>query len=907
MDDSKPDLSDSKDSSEKELNPSENEASIESDAGGGGDSGGGSNDSSGEPPDDRNDGYTRVSLIKEVEESFLGYAMSVIIGRALPDVRDGLKPVHRRCLFAMHELNNYHNRPTIKSARVAGDVSGKYHPHGDQSTYETLVRMAQEFSMRYPLIEGQGNFGSVDGDPPAAPRYTEMRLQRITSMMLQDINEETVDFEPNYDDTLSMPSVLPARVPNLLINGSDGIAVAIATKIPPHNLGEVIDACIATIQDPEITIEGLMEHIKGPDFPTGAIINGRAGIVEAYTTGRGSIVIRSRAEVIQNGNQDMIVVTEIPYHVNKANLIKKIAELVKVKRIEGISDLRDESDKDGLRIAIELKRGEIGQTILNALYRYTELETSYSVNWNALVGNTPRRLTLKEQIEYFLAHRREIIARRTIFRLRRSRARGHTIEGQAIALANIDEVLTLIRQAESRAVAEEALLERTWDGSSIKSLLSEAERDIVRPLDLEEEYGFQSGEEGSNNVYKLSPAQAKAIVELRLHRLTSLESDELSSNYKAIVDELRDLMEIQDSEDRAKQVMIEELTEVRDMFADERRTEIQDAITDLTAKALIKPQDVVITVSHNGYAKAIAAEEYSVQGRGGKGVIGVKTRENDFSQHVLVTHSHNTLLVFTNLGRVFWLDAYKIPMAGRNARGYPLINLLKFEEGERATCFFPISDKASTEGYLFFATRKGVVKRTLMSQFTRPRSVGLKAIRLDEDDQLVDVAHTDGRQDIMLVQSGARLVRFKESDIRAVARTARGVVGIRLRGDDEVISLIVPEESGMLCAIDELGKGKRVDLNLFNVKGRGNLGQLVKRRGVRLAGALQVLPGDHLMLLSESGKFIRIEADKITQMSAYANGVKLMSASSEDHILDVVRVPPVEVEDPAEEADEAAE
>ena len=899
MNERTPILNDKENDSSKGLDSEENNPVVEpeadtTDGAGDGDDG---TPTGGGSPGDRGDGYSRISLVKEVEQSYLGYAMSVIIGRALPNVRDGLKPVQRRCLFAMHELRNYYNRPTIKSARVSGDVSGKFHPHGDQAIYETLVRLAQDFAMRYPLIEGQGNFGSVDGDQPAAPRYTEMRMQRISSMMLADIDEETVDLERNYDDTLDVPTVLPTRVPNLLINGSDGIAVALATKMPPHNLGEVVDACIATIENPDITVEGLMEHIQGPDFPTGAIVNGRAGIVQAYRTGRGSILIRSQAEIVENDNQDMIVVTEIPYQVNKANLIKRIAELVKAKRIEGITELRDESDKDGLRIAIELRRGEIGQTVLNLLYRYTDMEITYAFNCNALVDNVPRRVTLKDQIEYFLKHRREVIARRTQYRLRQSRARGHIIEGQAVALANIDEVLNLIRAANNRQEAEESLLSRAWNGNDIKALLSEAERDIVRPLDLEQEYGFlETTDDGIEGQYALSPGQARAIVEMQLHRLTSLETEQLAQDYKDIVERLRDLLDIQDSDERVNQVMIEELTEIRDLFADPRRTEIRDAIEDLTAKALIKPQNVVITVSHLGYAKSIAADEYTVQNRGGKGVIGVKTKEDDFTQHVLVTHNHNTLLVFTNLGRVFWLDAYKIRMAGRTSRGYPLVNLLKLEEGESATYFFPLPEDTS-DGYLLFATQNGIVKRTALSQFSRPRSVGLKAIKLDDGDRLIGVAHTDGHQDVMLIQSGARLVRFKESDIRAMSRVARGVKGMRLRGEDQVIGLVVPEEDGLLCTIDELGTGKRISLDQFRVQGRGSLGRVVKKRDAKLLSALQVFPGDHLMLLNESGKFIRIDADRISHLGVYANGVKLMNASTDDRVLEVVRVPAMGVED----------
>lgn len=884
---------DRKNGSESEVNqPQEDEISQSqtSSDGGGGD--GVSTPSDGNPPSDRNDGVDRVSLIDEVEKSYLGYAMSVIIGRALPDVRDGLKPVQRRCLFAMQGLRNYHNRPTIKSARVSGEVSGKFHPHGEVSVYETMVRMAQEFSMRYPLVEGQGNFGSVDGDQPAAPRYTEMRMQEYAAMLLADIDEETVDFEMNYDETLEMPTVLPTRVPNLLLNGSDGIAVAIATKMPPHNLGEVVDACIATINDPEITLEGLMEHIQGPDFPTGAIINGRAGIVQAYRTGRGSILVRAKAEIVQNNNQEMIVVTELPYQVNKANLIKKIAELVKRRPIEGISDLRDESDKDGLRIAIEIKRGEIAETILNQLYKYTDLQIAYSFNCNALVKNTPKRVTLRHQIDLFIEHRREVIARRTQYRLRQNRARGHVIEGQAIALANIDEILKLIQASENRQSAEAALLEKPWSGAGIKALLSEAERDIVRPLDLEDRYGFKASEDpDEDGVYSLSPTQAKAIVEMQLHRLTNLESNQLTDNYQEVVATLRDLLEIQDSEERVNQIMIDELVEVREKFADVRQTEIRDTEEDLTDIATVKPQDIVITLSHSGYVKAVPVDEYSLQNRGGVGKKGVSQKADDDIQEVLITHSHNELLVFTNLGRVFSLGAHKIPLASRIAKGYPLIRIIpKLREDEKATYLMDIAEDKE-EGYLFFATRKGLVKRTALKYFSRIQANGLKAVKLGEDDELIGVAHTDGRQDIMLVQSSCRLVRFKESDIRVMSRVAQGVRGIRMRGDTEVVGLIVPEEDGLLCLIDELGLGKRVSFEQFDVKNRGIQGRLVKKATSRLVSALQVKSGDHLMLLNEEGKFIRVPVDSISHQGVYANGVKVMTADASNKVIEVVRVP----------------
>lgn len=850
--------------------------------------------SDGTPPGQGGGGVNRVSLTSEVEQSYMGYAMSVIIGRALPDIRDGLKPVHRRCLFAMSEMGNRYNRPTIKSARVQGEVHGKYHPHSDQSIYETIVRMAQLFLMRYPLVDGQGNFGSVDGDPPAAPRYTEMRMSRIAETLLADLDKETVDFVPNYDETLTMPVVLPTRIPNLLVNGSDGIAVAMATKMPPHNLGEVLDACVEVVQNPDATLDDLLKHVQGPDFPTAAIINGRAGIVDAYRTGRGTISVRSRTEIVQGDQRDTIVVTEIPFQVNKALLISRIADLVKAKKIEGITELRDESDKDGLRITIELRRGEIAQTVLNNLYRHTALEMSYAINNNALVNGEPRQVTLKEIIVEFLAHRREVIARRTVYLLRQSRSQGHVLEGQAVALANIDEIVELIKNAGNREEAHQALRERSWEAASIEALLSRAERDIVRPLDLEDEYGFQTQEDEADamGLYRLSPRQANAILELRLHRLTNLEQRELVDNYKEIVTTIRELLEIQDSDVRVDELIIEELLEVKDQFADERRTEIRDAVEDLTDKALIKPQDVVITISHQGYAKAMPVAEYNVQRRGGKGITGVKSRDDDFTEHVMVAHNHSILLMFTDRGRVYSLDAYKVPLASRVARGYPLVNLLKLQEEEKVTCAFAVSE-GEDSGFLFFATQRGFIKRTKFAAYSRIRTNGLIALKIADDDQLIGVARTDGTDDIMLTQSSGKLARFKESDVRVMGRTARGVRGMRLRGDDRVISLIVPEDNGFLLTVTEHGIGKRVKFDEFSVKSRGILGmravKITEKTG-SLVNALQVFEGDHLLLLNQEGKFIRIDADTVSLQSRIASGVKLMNASVDNPVVEVDRL-----------------
>ena len=876
----------------------ENEQSLEAPEASSEGAGNGSNGDipagAGGPPSQGGGGMDRISLTTEVEQSYMGYAMSVIIGRALPDIRDGLKPVHRRCLFAMEQMGNRYNRATIKSARVAGEVNGKFHPHGDQTIYETIVRMAQHFIMRYPLVEGQGNFGSVDGDPPAAPRYTEMRMARITEMLLADLDKETVDFTPNYDETLMMPEVLPTRIPNLLINGSDGIAVAMATKMPPHNLGEVLNACIGVVQNPELTDDELIEHVQGPDFPTAGIINGRAGIVEAYKTGRGRISVRSRAEIVPGDGKDSIIVTEIPFQVNKATLIERIAGLVKEKKLEGITEIRDESDKDGLRIAIELRRGEIAQTVLNKLYKHTALETVYAINNTALDKGEPRTVTLRQIIEAFIEHRREVIARRTQYLLRQSRSQGHVLEGQSVALANIDEIVEAIKNASNREEAQQSLLSRTWEAANIEALLSRAERDIVRPLDLEEEYGFQQSEnaDSTGGEYALSPRQAAAILDMRLHRLTSLEHQKLVDDYKNIVDEIRNLLEIQDSDERVNEVIIEELTEVRDMFADERRTEIRETEEDLTDKALIKPQQVVVTLSHQGYTKAMPIEEYNVQNRGGIGITGIKVREDDFTEQVVITHNHNMLLMFTNQGRVFGLDAYKIPLASRTARGYPIVNLLRLNSEEKVTCIFPVAE-LDDDGFLFFATKKGMVKRTKFSDFSRLRASGLRAVKLDADDQLLSVEHTSGEDTICLAKSSGRMSIFLESDIRELSRIAKGVRGTRLKGDDQVIGLIVPKPNGFMCTVSQHGIGKRLAFDQFEVKHRASLGRIIMKASERtgqLVSALQVFEGDHLMLMNQSGKFIRISVDKIGVFGPYAGGVKLMAASAENPVVEVDRV-----------------
>ena len=876
-----------------------------------------------EPPDGGPPGgdIEFINIEDEVHNSYLGYAMSVIIGRALPEVRDGLKPAHRRCLWGMHAMGNTPDRPYVKAARVSGEVMGKYHPHGDLSIYETIVRMAQEFLMRYPLVDGHGNFGSIDGDAPAAPRYTESRMTRFAQELLRDIDQETVDFVPNYDETEQMPVVLPTRVPNLLLNGSYGIAVAMATNIPPHNLGEVIDACVALVDQPGLDVPDLMEYVKGPDFPTGAIINGRAGIVEAYKTGKGRIVIRSRAEVVVDRNgREAIIVSEIPFQVNKAKLITGIADLTKAREIEGISELRDESDKDGTRIVIEIKRGDNAEIVLNQLYAKSKLETALSYNSVALVGGQPRRLNLKEMLVEFLSHRREVISRRTTYLLRTARTRGHIVEGNAVALANIDEIVALIRRSHDRKSAEQALLgigqdEFTgWSAPTIQALLSEADRDLVRPDALEPEYGFRTltgtEKDGEAEVrYFLSPAQATAILDMQLHRLTGLRQQELIDEYKEIVENIRDYLDILGSDDRVNQIIKEELAEIRTKYADERLTEIVEVQDELTELDIIEPKDVVVTISHVGYAKLQDIEEYRTQKRGGTGRRSAKVKESDYVEHAFITNTHDTLMCFTDQGRIYWLDAFRIPESTHGTQGRPIVNMIELQEDERITCFLPIKKTDDYEDkFLFFATEQGVIKRTKLSAFKNQRRMGLIAVRLDEGDKLIGVEITDGTQDIMLVQSAGLLVRFKESDVRAIGRNGRGVRGIRLRGDAKVLSLILADNSAQLLLATEQGIAKRTDIDQFPVKSRGNLGirsiTLTERTGT-LVSALQVHENDNVMVITDDGMLIRTAVDTIRVTGRASQGVKLMNTQGERAVVAVTRVAETNGFDPAaEEAEE---
>ena len=828
-----------------------------------------------------------VNIEDELKQSYLDYAMSVIVGRALPDVRDGLKPVHKRVLYAMHELNNVYNRPYMKSARVVGEVMGKYHPHGDSAIYETIARMAQDFSMRYLLVDGQGNFGSVDGDPPAAMRYTEVRMERLASEMLADLDKDAVDFVPNYDDTLSMPEVLPTRVPNLLLNGSSGIAVGLATNIPPHNLRETIDACLALLEDGTIGVDALMEHIDGPDFPTAGIINGRAGIVEAYRTGRGRIYVRARAEVQSDGaGKDTIVITEIPFQLNKSRLIEKIAELVREKKIEGITELRDESDKDGLRIVIELRRNEPGEVVLNNLYAQTQLQSVFGINCVALVDGQPRLLNLKQMLEEFLKHRREVVFRRTAFLVARARRRGHLLEGQAVALENAETVVDLIRASRTPADAREALMGRRFASESVAELMQRAGSDACRPDDLGPEFGFVDG------LYRLSEQQAQAILDMQLQRLTGLQKDKLMDDYGEVLDEIKALQAILDSTERLTEVIRDELKDIRERYGDDRRTEIQSSHQDLSAEDLITEEDMVVTVSHQGYAKTQPLTVYQAQRRGGRGKTATGVKDEDFVEHLLTANSHDTLLCFSNKGKVYWLRVFQIPQGSRGAKGRPLVNMLPLEGDERITALLPMRDFAE-DAFVFMATANGTVKKTPVERFANRRSNGLIALALEEGNHLVGVAITDGHSDIMLVASSGKAVRFKESDVRAMGRTARGVHGIRLRPGHSVIALIIPQPDGYLLTATANGYGKRTDLTAFPVKGRGTQGVIAQQGGDRngaLVGAAQVFAGDEIMLISDQGTLVRTAADEVSVLGRNTQGVKLIAVREEEHLVGLERI-----------------
>lgn len=843
-----------------------------------------------------------VNIEDELRQSYLDYAMSVIVGRALPDVRDGLKPVHKRALFAMNELNNTYNRPYVKSARVVGEVIGKYHPHGDSAVYETVVRMAQDFSMRYMLVDGQGNFGSVDGDPPAAMRYTEVRMAKIAGELLADLDKDTVDFVANYDDTLSMPEVLPTRVPNLLVNGSSGIAVGMATNIPPHNLTEVINGCLALLDDPEVTVDGLMEYVSGPDFPTAGIINGRAGIVQAYRTGRGRIYVRARAEVEEEkSGRERIVITEIPFQLNKARLIEKIAELVKEKRIEGITEIRDESDKDGLRVVIEVRRGDSGDVILNNLYTQTQLQSVFGINCVALVEGQPKVLNLKQMLEAFLQHRREVVTRRSLYLLRRARQRGHILEGQAVALANIDAVIELIKSSPTAADAREALMERRWEAQALHTLLEKVGSDACKPEGLGEAFGF------TENLYRLTEDQAQAILEIRLHRLTSMEQDKLMEDYQSVLDEITDLLDILGSDERLLSVIRDELNDVKDTYGDERRTEIVATQQDLSVEDLIEEEDLVVTISHQGYGKTQPLEMYQAQRRGGRGKAATSVKDEDFVEHLVIANSHDMLLCFSNLGKVYWLKVFQIPQGSRGAKGRPMVNILPLSQDERITAIRPI-EKFDTDQFVFMATANGTVKKTPLEQFSRPRPSGLIALELEEGNTLVGVALTSGTSDVLLISSAGKAVRFKESDVRAMGRTARGVRGIKLGSGQSVIALMIPQEDGFVLTASEQGYGKRTEISDFPVKGRGGQGVIAMQtsdRNGQLVGASQVFSGDEVMLISNQGTLVRTSADEISVLGRNTQGVRLINVKDGEVLNGVARI--AEQEDETEgEAEEGA-
>jgi DNA gyrase subunit A len=834
-----------------------------------------------------------INIEEEMKQSYLDYAMSVIVGRALPDVRDGLKPVHRRVLYAMRELGNDWNKPYKKSARVVGDVIGKYHPHGDAAVYDTIVRMAQPFSLRYMLVDGQGNFGSVDGDAPAAMRYTEVRMARIAHELLADIDRETVDFVPNYDESEQEPEILPARIPNLLVNGSAGIAVGMATNIPPHNLTEIINGCLAVIDTPEVSIVDLMQIIPGPDFPTAGIINGARGIAEAYATGRGRIYVRARTEVEiddKTGKQT-IIVTELPYQVNKARLLERIAELVKEKKIDGITELRDESDKDGMRVVIELRRGEVAEVMMNNLYQHTQLQSVFGINMVALVDNQPRLLNIKQVLEAFIRHRREVVTRRTIYDLRKARERAHILEGLAVALANIDAIIAMIKAAASPAEAKEKLMVTAWAPGVVVQMLEQAGAEASRPEGLDEGFGLIDG------MYHLSDAQAQAILDMRLHRLTGLEQDKIIKEYEEFLAKIADLLDILGSGDRLMQVIRDELNEIKEQYGDNRRTEIIASQEDLTIEDLITEEDVVVTLSHEGYAKSQPVSSYTAQRRGGKGKAATAVKEEDFIDKLFVVNTHDTILCFSNKGKVYWLKVYELPQAGRSARGKPIINLLPLSEGERINAMLPIREYAEDK-FVFFATSQGTIKKTPLKDFSRPRSSGIIAVEMREGDNLIGVELTSGDQDVILFSSSGKAIRFNEGDVRAMGRNAVGVRGIKLGEGHKVISLILAD-AGHVLTVTENGYGKRTPVSDYPLHGRGGLGvisiQTTKRNGA-VTGAKLVNEGDEIMLITSGGTLVRTRVDEISIMGRNTQGVRLISLGRDEKLTGVERIASVDTE-----------
>jgi len=830
-----------------------------------------------------------INIEDEMKQSYLDYAMSVIVGRALPDVRDGLKPVHRRVLFAMRELGNNWNSSYKKSARIVGDVIGKYHPHGDTAVYDTMVRMAQPFSMRYMLVDGQGNFGSVDGDSPAAMRYTEVRMAKITHEMLADLDKETVDFTANYDESEHEPSVLPTRIPALLANGSSGIAVGMATNIPPHNLTELLNATLAMIDNPDIDLAGLMQHIPGPDFPTAAMINGAGGIAEAYRTGRGRVHIRARADIETNEStgQQSIVVHELPYQVNKARLLEKIAELVKDKKMEGISALRDESDKDGMRMVVVLKRGEVPEVVLNNLYKQTQMQTVFGINMVAIVNGQPKLLGLQPILDAFVGHRREVVTRRSLFELRKARDRAHILEGLATALANIDEVIELIKSSNNPAEAKEALLSRGWASEMILEMLGAAGAESSRPEGLEAELGLIDG------AYNLSPVQAQAILDMRLHRLTGLEQDKILDEYREVLEEIAKLLAILSDPDNLMAVIRAELVKIKEEYGDERRTEILDAHLDLTLEDLITEEEMVVTLSHAGYAKTQQLDTYQAQRRGGKGKSATSMKDEDFIEHLFIANTHDTLLCFSSTGKVYWKKVYELPQGGRAARGKPIVNILPLEEGETINAILAVRE-FDADNYIFMVTASGTVKKTPLEAYSRPRANGIIAVDLKDDDQLISVALTDGQSDIMLFSSNGKVIRFPETDVRSMGRVSRGVRGMRLPEGVDIISMIIanPEDGAILTAT-EFGFGKRTDLEQYRVQGRGGSGiisiQTSDRNG-SVVGAVQVREEHQIMLITDGGTLVRTPVKDVSIVGRNTQGVKLINLTKKEKLVGLERV-----------------
>lgn len=844
-----------------------------------------------------------VSLESEMKSSYLDYAMSVIVGRALPDVRDGLKPVHRRVLFAMDKNNNAYNRSYIKSARIVGDVIGKYHPHGDTAVYDTIVRMAQPFSMRNMLVDGQGNFGSVDGDPPAAMRYTEIRMAKIAHRLLADINKETVDFIPNYDGKESEPVVLPTLVPNLLVNGSSGIAVGMATNIPPHNVTEAINACLVQLDNQNATLDELLAVMPGPDFPTGAMINGAAGIRQAYETGRGKIYVRSKShteDITGSNGRQALIIDELPYQVNKANLVKRIGELVKDKVIEGISELRDESDKDGIRVVIELSQGEVPEVVLNNLYRQTQLQVTYGINMVALIDGRPQQLPLSEIIAAFLKHRREVVTRRTIFELKKAKNRTHILEGQAVALNNIDEVIEMIKQSPEPAVAKERLIAKAWQPGQVTDMLARAGAENSRPDGLEEQYGLIDG------AYHLSPVQAQAILDMRLHRLTGLEQEKIIDEYKELIAIIEDLLDILTNPDRLVQVIREELEAIRNEFGDARRTEIIDKHLNLTLEDLIAQEELVVTWSHEGYVKSQPLTAYEAQRRGGRGKSATKTKDTDFVERLFVANTHDTLLSFTNKGKVFWIKVYDLPQAGRNAKGKPVVNLLQLEDNEKVEAVLPIKEY-SDEQFVFFATKNGTVKKTPLSAFSNQRANGIIAVNLRDGDELLDVGMTAGNNDVMLFSDTGKVIRFNENDVRSMGRTAAGVRGMRLPEDSRVVGLAIvnhqtedtPNEGDILTATVN-GYGKRTALSEYPLRGRGGQGVIsiqTSERNGNVVGALWVDEVDETMLITNGGTLIRSRVTEVSRVGRNTQGVRLIKLDAKEALISIARIIPEDDEE----------